>query len=90
MLVDAELGRGDLAAATAACADLAARIGDVDVPPLRARSACARSRALVAAGDAPAAVAVLEDVLGALDPAQLPLVRVERAAGAGPRPRRGR
>jgi tetratricopeptide (TPR) repeat protein len=75
VLVDAELGRGDVAAAGAACADLAARIGDVDVPPLRARSACARSRALVAAGEAPAAVAVLTDVLGELDPAQLPLVR---------------
>ena len=75
VLVDAELGRGDVAAASAACAELATRIGDVDVPPLRARSDCARSRALVAAGDAPAAVAVLNDVLGALDPAQLPLVR---------------
>jgi tetratricopeptide (TPR) repeat protein len=75
VLVDAELGRDDLAAASAACAELAARIGDVDVPPLRARSDCARSRALVAAGDAPAAVAVLTDVLGELDPAQLPLVR---------------
>ncbi len=75
VLVDAELGRGDLEAATAACADLAARIGDVDVAPLRARSACARSRALVAAGEAPAAVAVLEEALGELDPVQLPLVR---------------
>ena len=75
VLVDAELGRGDVAAASAACAELATRIGDVDVPPLRARSACARSRALVAGGDAPAAVAVLEEVLGGLDPAQLPLVR---------------
>ena len=75
VLVDAELGRGDVAAASAACGELATRIGDVDVPPLRARSDCARSRALVAAGDAPAAVAVLSDVLGALDPAQLPLVR---------------
>jgi tetratricopeptide (TPR) repeat protein len=75
VLVDAELGRGDVAAATAACAELATRIGDVDVPPLCARSACARSRALVAGGDAPAAVAVLEEVLGELDPARLPLVR---------------
>src|SRR5215213_10952036 len=75
VLVDAELGRGDVAAAGSACAELATRIGDVDVPPLRARSACARSRALLAGGDAPAAVAVLEQVLGDLDPAQLPLVR---------------
>jgi hypothetical protein len=75
VLVDAELGRGDVAAASAACAELATRIGDVDVPPLCARSAGARSRALVAGGDAPAAVTVLEEVLGELDPARLPLVR---------------
>ncbi len=75
VLVDAELGRGDVAAATAACAELAERIGDVDVAPLRARSACARSRALIAGGDAASAVKLLDGVLDGLDPVQLPLVR---------------
>jgi tetratricopeptide (TPR) repeat protein len=75
VLVDAELERGDVDAASVACAELAARLGELDVPPLRARSACARSRSLVAGGDAPAAVAVLQEALDGLDPAQLPLVR---------------
>ncbi len=75
VLVDAELAGGDVAAATTACADLARRVVDVDVPPLRARAACARSRALLAGDDPDGAVAVLEDVLGELDPQRLPLVR---------------
>jgi tetratricopeptide (TPR) repeat protein len=75
VLVDAELAAGDVDAAMTACGDLARRVADVDVPPLRARGACARSRALVAGGDPAGAVAVLEDVLGDLDPQRLPLVR---------------
>jgi tetratricopeptide (TPR) repeat protein len=75
VLADAELAAGDVAAATTACADLARRVADVHVPPLRARGACARSRALLAGGDPTGAVAVLEDVLGDLDPQHLPLVR---------------
>ena len=90
VLVDAELARGDIAAASAACAELAARIGDVDVPPLRARSDCARSRALVAAGDAPAAVAVLERRPRRARPGPAAPRARRRAAGAGARPRRGR
>jgi tetratricopeptide (TPR) repeat protein len=74
VLVDAELAAGDVDAAMEACADLAARVGDVDVVPLGARSACARSRALIAGGDPGAAVALLEDVLDHLDPQHLPYV----------------
>jgi tetratricopeptide (TPR) repeat protein len=73
VLVDAELAAGDLTAATTACADLARRVAGIDVPPLRARAACARSRALLAGGDPDGAVAVLDDALGELD--RLPLVR---------------
>jgi tetratricopeptide (TPR) repeat protein len=75
VLVDAELAAGDVNAATQACADLAARLVDVDVAPLSVRSACARSRALVAGGDSDAAVALLEGVLDTLDPRRLPYVR---------------
>jgi tetratricopeptide (TPR) repeat protein len=75
VLVDAELAAGDIDAATEACADLAARLADVDVAPLVARSACARSRALIADADPEAAVALLEDVLDRLDPQRLPYVR---------------
>ena len=76
VLVDAELADGDLVAADAACVDLAARIAEVDVPTLQARGACARARALQAAGDPTAAVAVLEDALAGLDGRRLPWARV--------------
>src|SRR5262245_33557290 len=75
VLVDAELAAGDGAAASTACAELASLVADVAVPPLRARSACACGRALVAAGDPGGAIAVLEDARADLDPQRLPLVR---------------
>ena len=76
MLVDAELADGDLVAADTACVDLATRIADVDVPTLQARGACARARAMQAAGDPGAAVAVLEHALAELDGRRLPWARV--------------
>jgi tetratricopeptide (TPR) repeat protein len=75
VVVDAELGRGDVVAATAACAELSVRLDGIDVAPLRARGACASSRALVAAGDPAAAVAVVEEALADLDRSRLPFVR---------------
>jgi tetratricopeptide (TPR) repeat protein len=75
VLVDAELRAGDVDAALRACADLATRVDDVDVPPLRARSACARARALIASGAPSEAVSLLEDVIDGLDPRRLPYVR---------------
>jgi tetratricopeptide (TPR) repeat protein len=75
VVVEAELARGDVAAADAACAELAARTSGVDVPALAARAACARARALATVGDHAGAVAVLERALDALDPQRLPFAR---------------
>jgi tetratricopeptide (TPR) repeat protein len=75
VLVDAELTRGDLDAATAACAELCDRTRDVDLPVLQARTAGARARALAASGDLGAAIAELEGTVDQLDAGQLPWLR---------------
>jgi tetratricopeptide (TPR) repeat protein len=78
VVVEAELARGDLDAASRACEDLAARTGEVDPPVLRARAALPRARALAARGEPGAAVALLEEAADPLDPERTPwqLVRV--------------
>lgn len=75
VLVDAELARGDVDAATAASADLSARTRGLDLPALQARTAAARARALAAAGDPDSAVSELEAAVDGLDAAQLPWLR---------------
>lgn len=75
VLIDAELARGDVDAATAASADLSARTRGLDLPALRARTAAARARALAAAGDQGGAVAELEAAVDQLDALQLPWLR---------------
>ena len=75
VLVDAELARGDLNAATTACAELTARAGDLDIPALQARAAAARSRVQAASGDLVGAIATLETTVDGLDSGQLPWLR---------------
>jgi len=72
VLVDAELARGDAAAAAAACAPLARRLDAVANPVLHARAAGARGRVLAATGDPGGAVALLEHVLHALPAGRAP------------------
>jgi len=75
VLIDAELARGDLDAATEACADLTERTGNLDVPALEARAAAARARVLAATGDLDGAIATLEAAIDRLDARQLPWLR---------------
>ena len=75
VLVDTELGVGDLEAATAACDDLVARAERLDVPGLQARVAAVRARVLAAAGDIAAAIGSLETALDNLPATGVPLVR---------------
>jgi tetratricopeptide (TPR) repeat protein len=75
VLVDAELARGDMGAATAASDDLSARTGGLNLPALHARAAAARARALAAAGDPAGAISELETAVDRLDAAQLPWLR---------------
>lgn len=74
VLVDVELAVGDLDAAAAACDQLLARAGQLDVPGLRARVASVRARVLAAAGDRPAAIATIEAALDALPATGHPLL----------------
>ena len=75
VLVDADLARGDLHAATTACAELTARAGDLDIPALQARAAAARSRVQAASGDLPGAITTLEATVDRIDAGQLPWLR---------------
>jgi hypothetical protein len=75
ILVDAELARGDVAAASAACEEMDARIVDVGLAGLRARAAAARARTLAAAGDIDRAIVALEASVDQLDTVQLPWLR---------------
>ncbi len=75
VLVEAELVAGDLGAARAAGERMAERVGGLDVPSLRARTADARARVSTAAGDLDGALDVLEPALDGLDPLRLPWLR---------------
>ncbi|HEX6424003.1 MAG TPA: hypothetical protein VFZ79_11025 [Acidimicrobiales bacterium] len=90
VLVDAELGRDDVAAARAASAELDRRTGDLGLPVLDAEAARLRARVRAADGDPAAAVAALHDGLDAVRDRDLPLLtmtlhrdlaRVHEAAG---------
>ncbi|HEY3140095.1 MAG TPA: hypothetical protein VGJ86_03150 [Acidimicrobiales bacterium] len=76
VLVDAELARGDLAAANEASADLTNRIGGLDISALQARATAAGARVLAAAGDLDGAIAALEATVDRLDARQLPWLRL--------------
>ena len=75
VLVDTELGEGDLDAATAACEDLLARGAGLDVPGLQARIAAVHARVLAAGGDLPAAIGAVEAALDQLSATGVPLLR---------------
>lgn len=75
VLVDTELADGDVAAATAACDELAARAEGLDVSGLQARVAAVRARVLAARGDLAGAIGTMEAALDRLPPAGVPLLR---------------
>jgi hypothetical protein len=66
VLVDAELQRGDLDAATAACAELVRRAHGLDIPAVRARTVPAQARALAATGDRAGAIELLQTAADSL------------------------
>ncbi len=63
ILVEAELGRGNLAAAETACALLDARVANTKLPAFAAEAACVRARLRIATGDRAGAVSELEGAL---------------------------
>ena len=75
VLVDAELARGDLAAATDACEELSTRLVGVDVIALHARAGVARARVLAATGALDDAIAAMEEVVDRVDAGTLPWLR---------------
>lgn len=92
LLVEAELARGDVAAARAAAGRLGALASSVDVAMLRADAAVAAGRVLVAEGDTTGAVQAYHEAKGHLGDERQPklatvrleLAEVLAAAGAGP------
>ncbi|HEX4820912.1 MAG TPA: hypothetical protein VFV00_11960 [Acidimicrobiales bacterium] len=66
VMADAALASGDTAAALSAIADLDARSGSVEVPPIRARASAARARVLAATGDLASAIKEMERAVDAL------------------------
>ena len=74
VLVDVELGIGDIAAATAACDDLVARTEQLDVPGLQSRVAAVRARVSAAAGDLPGAIGTVETALDRLPATGVPVL----------------
>ena len=75
VLVRAEIVLGDIPAAEAACADLAARLVDVEVPGLRARAAAAQAHLRSAVGAVDEAVTVLRAAVDELDGSKAPWLR---------------
>ena len=75
VLVDVELGVGDLDGVAAACEELLARADRLDVPGLQARVAAVRARVLAAAGDVSGAIGTLETALDHLPATGVPLLR---------------
>lgn len=72
VIVDAELARGDLRAASTACIDLAERTVQLDVPALGARASSARARVLAAQGDVEDAVVAVQGALDTIEAHRLP------------------
>lgn len=75
LVVDAELGRGDLDAARVAGDELIARSGEVGIVSIEARTAATHARLLAAADQHGAAVVVLESAIDRLDSRLLPCAR---------------
>ena len=75
VLVDVELGVGDLAAAASACDALVARADRLDVPGLQGRVAAVHARVLAATGDLAAAIGTMETALDRLPAAGVPYLR---------------
>lgn len=71
ILVEAELGRGNLAAARTACELLDARVADTSLPALSAEAACVRARVRIASGDRAGAISELERALDVCAPLQI-------------------
>jgi tetratricopeptide (TPR) repeat protein len=71
VVVDAELAAGDVAAARAACEELAVRCGTLELPALRARAARAQARTIAADGDVAGAISLLESAVAEVDPVRL-------------------
>jgi tetratricopeptide (TPR) repeat protein len=74
VLVAAELGRGDLVAATAAADELDARAAGLDVPAVQAEAARARAAVLDARGEHRAAITTVERALTSLSRLHLPML----------------
>jgi len=92
LLVDAELGRGDLDAAAEAVGRLAAMAAESPRPPIVARAVLGAARLDRARGDVAGAVVRLEEAIGSLDPGHWALLCAEvhlelASALAGTRPR---
>jgi hypothetical protein len=76
VLVEAELGRGDVAQATEAAADLDARTSGLGLPALDGEAARQRARIRAAQGDTAGAIVALEEGLAGLAGLDLPLLRM--------------
>ena len=74
VVIEAELAKGDVAAAAAVSLELDGVTAGVSLPALRAESARVRALVRTAQGDAGAAVAALHEGLGRLSGVDLPLV----------------
>ncbi len=74
VLVEAELGRGDLDRAADAFADLDGRVHELDLPAPRAEAARLRARLHVVRGDDSAALAALRDGIDEIAGIDLPLL----------------
>jgi tetratricopeptide (TPR) repeat protein len=74
-LTQAELGRGDMAAARRAVAAAGELVVQVDVPAMMAQAALAGALVEAAAGEPGMAIRILEDALVRLGPDQLPMMR---------------
>ena len=77
VLVEAELGMGNLDAASAACQDIDARVGGTTVPLIAAEASFVRARVRAAGGDTTGAVNELDSALAALADCDLPLVKAK-------------
>ena len=76
VLVEAELGRGDVEQAAAASADLDARTSALGLPTLEAEAARQRAKVRAAQGDVAGGIAALQDGLAVLADVDLPLLRM--------------
>lgn len=76
VLVEAELGRDDLASAAAASAELDLRIAPLGLPALAAEAARLRARVRAAEGDLEAAASDLHTALAALAGTDLPFAKL--------------